>query len=133
MNLSVWCQVFMEAVLAVVVFGIKIGFNDKGTHPQDKHSCSWRSRGFREPPHSVQGGAWSTDTWVWEEFSCLVTHCFFSVFFFLQQHYGSELGFRFGLSVDPILYHLAPQILSLKTQSKIEFLGLFSVCRKVVV
>ena len=95
MNLSVWCQVFMEAVLAVVVFGIKIGFNDKGTHPQDKHSCSWRSRGFREPPHSVQGGAWSTDTWVWEEFSCLVTHCFFSVFFF----FTTTLWFRVRVQV----------------------------------
>ena len=44
----------------------------------------------------------------------------------MQQNYGLGLGFRFGLSVDPVLYHLAPQRLSLKTQSKIEFLGSFS-------
>ena len=28
---------------------------------------------------------------------------------FLQQNYGLGLGFRFGLSVDPLLYCFAPQ------------------------
>ena len=35
---------FIQALLAVAVFGIMIEFSDKGTHPQDKHSWSW---GFR--------------------------------------------------------------------------------------
>ena len=47
--------------------------------------------------------------------------------------YTDGLGFRFGLSVDALLYCLAPQIPSLKTQSKIELLGLFSSHRKVLV
>ena len=64
---------------------------------------------------------------------CLVycnTLFFLSFVLFLQQNYGLGLGFRFGLSVDPVLYHLAPQRLSLKTQSKNEFLGSFSGHRK---
>ena len=52
---------------------------------------------------------------------------------FLQQKYGLGLGLRFGLSVDLLLYRLAPQRLSLKTQSRIEFLGPLSSCRKVLV
>ena len=63
-----------------------------------------------------------------------ITHCFFSHFScFLQQNYGLGLGFRFGLSVNPVLYHLALQRLSLKTQLKIEFLGPFSSRRNVPV
>ena len=51
---------------------------------------------------------------------------FFSVLFFLQQNYGLQLGFRFSLIVDQVLLHcLAPVRMSLKTQSKIEFLELF--------
>ena len=50
-----------------------------------------------------------------------VTHCFFfSVLLFLQQNYSLGLGFRFGLSVDLVLYRLAPQRLNSKTQSKVE-------------
>ena len=37
-------QAFIQALLAVAVFGIIIEFSDKGTYPQDKHSCSWGSR-----------------------------------------------------------------------------------------
>ena len=76
------------------------------------------------------------DIWGWEKFLCLVYYntLFFSHFCcFLQQNYGLGLGFRFGLSVDPVLYHLALQRLSLKTQSKIEFLGPFSSRRNVPV
>ena len=47
---------------------------------------------------------------------------FFLSFTFLQQNYGLQLEFRFSLSVDQVLYCLAPQRLSLKTRSKIEFL-----------
>ena len=50
---------------------------------------------------------------------------FFSVLFFLQQNYGLQLGFRFSLIVDQVLHCLAPVRMSLKTQSKIEFLELF--------
>ena len=50
---------------------------------------------------------------------------FFSVLFFLQQNYGLQLGFRFSLIVDQVLPCLAPVRMSLKTQSKIEFLELF--------
>ena len=38
-------QAFIQALLAVAVFGIMIEFSDKVTHPQDKYSCSWGSRG----------------------------------------------------------------------------------------
>ena len=48
-----------------------------------------------------------------------VTVLFFQFCCFLQQNYGLWLGFRCGLSVDPVLYHLTSQRLSLKTQSKI--------------
>ena len=52
---------------------------------------------------------------------------FFSEFCcFLQQDYSLWLGFRFGLSLDLVWYCLAPQRLSLKSQSKIEFQGPFS-------
>ena len=67
-----------------------------------------------------------------------VTPCFFFFFFFLQfccfsqQNHSLGLGFRFGLSVDPVLYHLAPQRLSLNIQSIIEFLGQLSGRRKVL-
>ena len=61
-----------------------------------------------------------------------VTHCFFQFCCILQQNYSLGLGFRLGLSVDPVLYCLAPQGLSLKTQSLIEFLGPFSGHRKVL-
>ena len=43
-------QTFIQALLAVAVFGIKIEFSDKGAHPQDTRSCSWGSRGCCEPP-----------------------------------------------------------------------------------
>ena len=62
-----------------------------------------------------------------------VTHFFSQFCYFLQQNYGLGLGFRFGLSVYPVLYCLAPQKSSLKTQSKIEFLGPCSSHRKVLV
>ena len=59
-----------------------------------------------------------------------VTLCFFSVLLFLRQNYGLGLGFRFSLSVDPVMCRSATQRLSLKTQLKIEFLGSFSGRRK---
>ena len=59
-----------------------------------------------------------------------VTLCFFSVLLFLRQNYGLGLGFRFSLSVDPVMCRSATQRLSLKTQIKIEFLGSFSGRRK---
>ena len=36
-------QTFIQALLAVAVFGIKTEFSDKGAHLQDKGSCSWGS------------------------------------------------------------------------------------------
>ena len=46
-----------------------------------------------------------------------VTHCFLSsVLLLFITNYDLGLWFRFGLSVDPVLYHLACQRLSLKTQ-----------------
>ena len=36
-------QTFIQALLAVAVFGIKTEFSDKGAHLQDKRSCSWGS------------------------------------------------------------------------------------------
>ena len=63
----------------------------------------------------------------------IITHCFFFVVLYLHQKYGLGLGFRFGLSADPVLHILASLRLSLKTQSKIEFLGLFSSHRKLLV
>ena len=57
-------------------------------------------------------------------FPCLVC-CnvlfFFQFCYFLQQNYGLGLGFKFGLSVDPVLYHLASQRLSLKTRQRLSF------------
>ena len=38
-------QDFIQALLELAVFGIIIEFSDKGTHPQDKHLCSWEYRG----------------------------------------------------------------------------------------
>ena len=38
-------QAFIEALLAVVVFGIKIEFSDKGAHLLDKRPCNWRFQG----------------------------------------------------------------------------------------
>ena len=37
-------KAFVQALLAVAVFGIMIEFSDKRTHPHDKRSCSWGSR-----------------------------------------------------------------------------------------
>ena len=37
---------FIQALLAVVVFEIKIEFSDKGAYQQDKHTCNWESRGL---------------------------------------------------------------------------------------
>ena len=54
----------------------------------------------------------------------ILQHIVFSQFYcFLQQSYGLGLRFRFCLNVDLVLYCLAPQRLSFKTQSKIWFLG----------
>ena len=65
---------------------------------------------------------------------------FFFFFFFLsfqfccfpQKNHSLGLGFRFGLSVDPVLHHLAPQRLSLNIQSIIQFLGPLSGRRNVL-
>lgn len=40
-------QAFTEALLAVAVFRIKIGFSDNSAHLQDKRPCKWESRGGR--------------------------------------------------------------------------------------
>ena len=64
--------------------------------------------------------------------SVLGTH-FCSVLLFFKINYGLGLALRFGLSVDPVLYRLATQRLSLKTQPKIEFLRLFGGRRKELV
>ena len=45
MSIYVRMQAFIQALLAVAVFGIMTEFSDKGTHPQDKHSYNWGSRG----------------------------------------------------------------------------------------
>ena len=37
-------QVFIQALLAVVVFGINVKFSDKDAYLQDKQSCSWGCR-----------------------------------------------------------------------------------------
>ena len=41
-------QALILALSAVPVFKIKFEFSDKGTHPQDKHSRSWESKGWCE-------------------------------------------------------------------------------------
>ena len=43
-------QAFIQALLAVIVFGIKIEFSDKCLQLSDKRSCSWLSRGCCNPP-----------------------------------------------------------------------------------
>ena len=40
-------QAFTEALLAVAVFRIKIGFSDNSAHLQDKRPYKWESRGGR--------------------------------------------------------------------------------------
>ena len=40
-------KAFTEALLAVAVFRIKIGFSDNSAHLQDKRPCKWESRGGR--------------------------------------------------------------------------------------
>ena len=61
----------------------------------------------------------------------ILQHIVFSQFYcFLQQSYGLGLRFRFCLNVDLVLYCLAPQRLSFKTQSKIWFLGPLAAVEK---
>ena len=38
-----------------------------------------------------------------------VAHCFYPFYYFLQQNYDLQLGFKFNLSKDQVLYSLAPQ------------------------
>ena len=51
-------QVFIQALLAVVVFGINIKFSDKDAYLQDKQSCSrgvGRGKGYCELPCKDSG------------------------------------------------------------------------------
>ena len=42
----IYTQAFIQVLLTVAIFTIKIKLSNKGGHPQDKCSCNWGSRGL---------------------------------------------------------------------------------------
>ena len=62
-----------------------------------------------------------------------VIHCFFSVWLSFTTKLRFRVRNKVWFKCSPVLYRLASQRLSLKTESKIEFLGPFSGRRKVLV